>query len=371
MSGRPAGGRAPEGAGSATPRFPTPPRDVCIMMMSAIGDAVHVLPVVSALRRAWPETRITWVIQPLPHRLVYNHPAVDEFLLFHRKRGIRAWEGFHEFRRRLPERSFDLLLALQVYAKAGVLTAMIPARVKLGFDRRRARDLNWLVTDERIPQAPYAHVQDQYFEFLHHLGVDPEPLTWDLVLTDAEREAQADFFERLGAPGCAVVLGSTAVQRMWRDVEGWARVLEEIQHTHGLRPVLVGGPSRREREMADAVLAATKADPVDTLGDDLRRLLYLLEGSVMTVSPDTGPLHISRAVETPVVGLYGYSNPKRAGPYRKYTELVVDGYARWEGEEYDARPEFRDGMERITVEGVLEKVELCVERYVRSGGGSF
>ena len=349
----------------AEPRFATPPRDVCIVMMSAIGDAVHVLPVVNALRRAWPETRLTWVIQPLPHRLVYNHPAVDEFLLFHRGRGLRAWEAFHRFQRRLPERRFDLLLALQVYAKAGVLTGLIPARVKLGFDRRRARDLNWLVTTERIPRAPYAHVQDQYFEFLHYLGVDPEPVTWDLVLTDAEREAQADFFRRLDAPACAVVLGSTGRDRMWRP-EGYARVLEALEFTHGLRPVLVGGPSRREREMADAVTAATRAHPVDTLGDDLRRLLYLVEGSAMTLSPDTGPLHISRAVDTPVVGLYGYSNPKRAGPYGKYGELVVDGYARYEGEEYDARPDFRDGMERITVGRVLEKVELCVERYVET-----
>lgn len=367
MNAAPSVGAGRNGADAPVPAFATPPRELCIVMMSAIGDAVHVLPVVSALRRAWPETRITWVIQPLAHRLVYNHPAVDEFLLFHRMRGLRAWEGFHRFRRELPEKRFDLLLALQVYLKAGILTGLIPARTKLGFDRRRARDLNWLFTNERVPRAPFGHVQDHYFEFLHYLGVDPEPVTWDIVLTGAEREAQADFFARFDRPACAVVLGSTAVERMWRDPEGYGRVLEEIQFTHGLQPVLVGGPSRQEREMADAVLAATRADPVDTLGDDLRRLVYLIEGSAMTLSPDTGPLHISRAVDTPVVGLYGYSNPKRAGPYRKFGELVVDGYARYEGEEYDARPDFRDGMKRITVERVLEKVELCVERYVRGG----
>lgn len=344
------------------------PREICIVMMSAIGDSVHVLPVVNALKRTWPDSRITWVIQPLPHRLVHNHPAVDDFLIFRRTRGMRSWEGFRDFMRRIPSRRFDLLLALQVYLKAGILTALLPAEVKLGFDRRRARDLNWLFTHERIPPRPFGHVQDHYFEFLEYLGVDPEPVVWDLVLTDEERDRQMRFFRRLDRPACAVVLGSTAMDRMWTDAEGWARVLEELEFTHRIQPVLVGGPSAREREMADRVLAATRSRPIDTLGDDLRRLLYLIEGCAMAISPDTGPLHISRAVDTPVVSLFGYSNPKRAGPYRKYTDLIVDGYARHPGEAYDATPTFRDGMGRITPEMVLEKVDLCVERYVKRNG---
>ena len=91
-----------------------------------------------------------------------------------------------------------------------------------------------------------------------------------------------------------------------------------------------------------------------------------MEGSALTISPDTGPLHISRAVETPVVGLYGYTNPKRSGPYRKYTDLVVDGYARHPGEDYPVEHAYRDGMERVTVEMVLEKVALAMERYVEA-----
>ncbi|HEY8483395.1 MAG TPA: glycosyltransferase family 9 protein, partial [Longimicrobiales bacterium] len=96
------------------------------------------------------------------------------------------------------------------------------------------------------------------------------------------------------------------------------------------------------------------------------RLVYLLEGSDLVVSPDTGPLHIARALDVPVVGLYGYTNPKRSGPYRKYEELVVDGYARFPGEDYPCSMEYRPGgMERVTVERVLEKVQLAVDTYVR------
>ncbi|MEJ2204281.1 MAG: glycosyltransferase family 9 protein [Gemmatimonadota bacterium] len=345
-----------------------PPEEICIVMLSAIGDAVHVLPVVNALKRAWPHTRITWVIQPVPHLLVDGHPAIDEFILFRRRRGLRGWMGFAEFARDVRERRFDLLLGLQVYLKAGVLTALAPSRVKLGFDRRRARDMQWLFTDRRIPERAPQHVQDQYFEFLRYLGVPPEPVSWGIHLSDAERERQAEFFETLPSPACAVVVGTSKREKNWMP-ERYARVLEEVQVRHGLTPVLVGGPSAIERELADDVVRRTSAHVVDALGDDLRRLVWILEGSTLSISPDTGPLHISRAVGTPVVGLYGYTNPKRTGPYGAYQDLVVDGYAAHPGEDYPLEHAYRDGMHRVTVEGVLEKVAFAMERYRPPGQG--
>ena len=345
--------------------FSTPPRSVCIVMMSAIGDAVHVLPVVNALKRAWPDTTISWIIQPVPHVLVRDHPAVDEYLLFHRGRGTAAWAGFAQLAQELKERRFDLALGLQVYFKAGIVTGLLPAKIKLGFDRARARDLNWLFTNERIAPHEPQHVQEQYFEFLQHLGVDPEPVEWGIRLSDEELEAQSKFFAEVDRPTCAVVVGSTEEARTWK-AEGYARVLEELENTHGLTPVLVGGPSRHEREIADRILSMTTAHPIDMLGDDLRRLVWLLEGSALTLSPDTGPLHISRALNTPVVGLYGHTNPKRAGPFRGFYDLVVDGYAEFPGEEYPVSAKGRDGMRRISVDMVLEKVQVAMDRYVHN-----
>jgi heptosyltransferase I len=332
-------------------------------MLSAIGDAVHVLPVANALKRHWPESRITWVIQPVPHRLVADHPAIDEFLLFRRRRGLDAWEGFRDLARQYPQEPYDLVLGLQVYFKAGVLTGLAPARVKLGFDRHRARDLNWVFTNERIPFHGQRHVQDQYFEFLEHLGLDPHPAEWNITLTESERAAQGAFFDELARPACAVVVGTSKREKNWTPA-GYARVLEALESDFGLRPVLVGGPSAVEREIADRTLELTRARTVvDTLGDDLRKLVWILDGSRVAISPDTGPLHIARALETPVVGLYGYTNPKRTGPWRRYQDLVVDGYAAFAGEAYPVSPEYRDGMTRVTVAGVLEKIGAALERY--------
>lgn len=343
------------------------PRRVCIVMLSALGDAVHVLPVVNALKASWPTCEITWIIQTVPHRLVSGHRSVDRFLIFRRHRGLGAWQSYRSLVRSFPDEPYDLVLSLQVYFKAGIIAALAPAYRTLGFDRTRARDLNWLFTDERLPFRGERHVQDQYFEFLEHLGVAIEPVVWDLGIHPAERMTQRAFFGRLDRPACAVVVGTSKREKNW-NAEGYARVLEALECDHGLQPVLVGGPSASEREMAERIRSLTRARTIDALADDPRRLVWLLGGSALVISPDTGPLHIARALDVPVVGLYGYTNPKRTGPYRRYGDLVADGYARFAGEQYAISRTCRDGMRRITVEMVLEKVALARERY--PGGGA-
>jgi heptosyltransferase I len=342
-----------------------PPQTICIVMLSAIGDAVHVLPVVNALKARWPAAEITWVIQPVPHKLVAEHRSVDHFLLFHRRKGASAWKSYRDLARNFPARPFDLVLSLQVYMKAGLIAGIAPGRRKLGFDRTRARDLNWLFTDERIPFRGQRHVQDQYFEFLEHLGIaPPSPVVWDIPIRPEERTAQRAFFERIERPACAVVVGTSKQEKNW-NAEGYARVLEALDFEHGMRPVLVGGPSPVERAMAAEIRSLSRSRPLDALGDDLRRVLWILDGSALVISPDTGPLHIARALDVPVIGLYGYTNPKRTGPYRRFEDLVVDGYAEFPGEDYPITPHYRDGMKRVTVEAVLEKVALAREKYRR------
>jgi len=341
-----------------------PPSEICIVMLSALGDAVHVLPVASALKRHWPGTRITWIVQPVPAKLVEGHPAIDELLVFRRRSGPGAWRAYAELRDAVHGRRFDLALGLQVYFKAGVITAMLPARVKLGFDRARARDAQWLFTSRRIPPRAPQHVQDQYFEFLHALGLDEHPVRWNLAPRPDEREPQERFFAELGRPACAIVVGTSKPQKNW-DPERYVPVVEAIHRDHGLQPVLVGGPSPLERAAADHIRTSARVPVVDALGDDVRRLLWLLDGSALVVSPDTGPLHIARALGRPVVGLFGYTNPKRTGPYRAYEDLVVDGYAEYPGEDYPLTHRYRNGMGRVTPEAVLEKVALAMERYVR------
>jgi heptosyltransferase I len=337
------------------------PREIAIVMLSALGDAVHVLPVVSALKRHWPQSRITWVIQPVPQQLVKNHPAVDEFILFRRRRGAQAWRSYAELSKTLGGRRFDLLLNLQVYLKAGLITSTMKADVKLGFDRRRARDMNWLFTTHRIPPRATGHVQDQYFEFLEYLGVDPEPIDWQLHITDEERVAQRAYFAQFDRRVCGIVVGTSKLEKNWLP-ERYARVIEALDVDYNMQCLLLGGPGAAEQAMAERIMRATRAQPVDALADDVRRLLWLIDGCDLIISPDTGPLHIARALDKPVIGLYGYTNPRRYGPYRQPAS-VVDGYARFPGEDYSITQQYRaDGMERVTVEMVLGAVERALQK---------
>ena len=332
---------------------------VCIVMMSAVGDAVHVLPVINALKRHDPACRITWVLQPGPASLVRGHRSVDEVLLFDRAAG---WSAFADIRKALAGRRFDVVLALQVYFKAGIITGLTRAPVKVGFDRARARDLNWLFTNRKIPARPGQHVQDQYFEFLDALGVPHEPVEWDLGPWPDERSWQSEFFETVDAPAAAIVVATSKEQKDWLP-ERWAEVVDQLYERHGLRAVLVGGRSPRELRAEDMIMRRARHAPVSALGSGLRRLVSILDGSALVLSPDTGPLHMAVALDRPVISLIGYSNPKRVGPYRKFRDLLIDAYGE-PGEEYGISMENRmDRMPRITVDQVMEKVGVWADRY--------
>ncbi|MFQ5680399.1 MAG: glycosyltransferase family 9 protein, partial [Gemmatimonadota bacterium] len=321
------------------------------------------LPVVASLRRAWPESRIAWAIQPGPHRLMRGHPAVERFLLFRRELGMRA---LGDFRRQVRPLRFDLVLDCHRHFKAGLVTWMADAPVKLGFDRRRARDFTWLFTTHRLPAREPGHVQEGYFEFLEYLGV-PVVREWDFHFTEEEEAARRAFFTRLGAPGLAVVLRSSRPEKDW-TLEGFARVLEMAVDL-GLRPLLVGGRTAPEERAAAELRAVCRAPVEDARADDPRRLAWLLAGSAVALAPDTGPLHIAVALGTPTVGLYGATDPRRSGPYERFGELLVDRYPARGARRPSprVRPE---GMRRITVSEVGEKLELAVRRYVREPGSA-
>lgn len=336
---------------------------VCIVMMSAIGDVVHVMPVLNALKRHHPGMHVTWVLQPGPAGLVRGHPLVDEILPFERTRG---WRAFTDVRRALRDRRFDLVINLQVYLKAGVITSFAHAPVKLGFDRARARDANWLFTTHRIPPRPMQHVQDQYFEFTDWLGVPHEPVTWGLEpWSDAERAWQREFFATLERPAAPIVVATSKPQKDWIP-ERWAEVCDALYHDFGLQPVLVGGRSPREVRAERVILERTRTAPVNALGrGGLRGLAAILHGSALVLSPDTGPLHLSVALDRPVISLLGYTNPKRVGPYRRFRDLMIDAYGD-PGEDYPLSMEYRpDRMARITVQQVLDKVDRWRQAYFR------
>jgi len=345
---------------------------VCIVLLTGLGDVIHGLPVVNALKRADPATRITWVVEPMPSWALRPHPAVDEVVVFERTRGLA---GVRQLWRDLRGPRFDVALNLNVYLKAVFPAVFSRAPLRVGVDRARAREGVWLFANRHIAPGPVKHTQDLFLDFLPALGIEPGPPEWRLAPTPAEAEAQAAFFGRLrdetgGRPVVSIVTASGNARKDW-TAEGYAAVADVLEHELGFRTLLVGGPGEREVALARAMAERARSHPIWELGDSVRRLLWLLHGSDLVIAPDTGPLHMARAMEVPVVGLFGHTNPWRVGPYRRFEDLWVDHYDDPDERPDAARAEPRHGrMATITPAEVLERVERAVAHYGVGGGKS-
>lgn len=340
-------------------------RGLCVVLLTGLGDVVHGLPIVNAIRAARPDLRLTWVAEPMPAQLLAPHPSIDRVIAWHKHDGFA---GGLELRRQLARERFDLTLNFNIYFKAIVPTLFSRAAVRVGFGRDRARDGVWLAHTHTLPAARRSHTQDMFLEFLDALGVKrPEPLEWRLQPTDAESEAQARFFAQLeGQPVCTIVPASAIRHKDW-PLERQIGLVDALHDAH-FAVVLAGGPGAYETQIATEISTRARRRPVWGMGEGVRRLLWMLAGSDLVIAPDTGPVHLARAVGVPVIGLFGHTNPWRVGPYRAFEDLWVNAYDE-PGQASDPSTfEPKHGrMERITVDDVMHRVRRAVARYgVRS-----
>lgn len=280
---------------------------------------------------------------------------MDELLPFHRERG---WRAYADFANSIRDRRFDVVLDCQRALKAGLLTRMLDAPVKLGWDRARSRDLNWWFCTDHLAPGPVRHMQNELYEFLDWLQV-PVIHEWKIPLEEDQTAARNAFFGTIEEPVLAVVLRSSRADKDW-TLDGYARVVEVARFELGLRPMLVGGGGAAEREDAARLRTMCRADTLDMLGGDLRRLTWLLDGSAAILSPDSGPLHMADALGTPAVGLFGTTDPKYYGPARSL-DLVVDGYTR-PGEDRPSRRRRPGRTREIRPEAVIAALERALER---------
>jgi heptosyltransferase I len=311
----------PSSSAPATP----PPRSICLLRLSALGDVTHVVPLVRTLRHAWPDLRLTWVIGKGEHRLLDGLDGV-RFVEYDKHDGLR---GMLALRRQFSEGPFDALLQMQVAARANLLSAFIPARRRIGYDARRSKDLHGLFVNERIADRRGMHVLDAIGSFCEPLGLRQTEVTWDLPVPDAARAWARTQWPDDGVPTLAISPCSSHVLRNWRS-ERHAAVADHAA-SRGWRVVLCGGRSPLERETTDAIVAAMSAPALDLVGKDtLKQLPALLERADLLMTPDSGPMHIANAMGTKVLGLHAASNPARSGPYsdRRYCVDRYDDAAR-------------------------------------------
>lgn len=327
---------------------------LAILKLSAIGDVVNTVPLVRAIQEARPEWSITWIVGRTEARLVGDLPGV-EFLVFDKARGMAA---VSELRRALRGRRFDVLLLLQRSLRAHLLSLLVPARERLGFDRARAREGHGLFVHRRLPPMQgRAHVLDTLLQFLGLLGMEqPKRPRFDIPVS-AEDRAFAEALLPGDRPTMIISPGSAHPERVWPP-ERYAALAAHAVRRHGLRVALCGGPGEADRRLADAILAHAEVPILDLTGrDTLKRFLCLAERARLVVSPDSGPAHLANAVGTPVLGLYAATECARSGPYFSRA-LCVDRFAEAASRYLGQRPEELPWGKHIHIPGVMELVTV-------------
>ena len=306
-----------------SPEINSPPKRVCILRLSAIGDTCHTVPVVRAIQRAWPRTELTWIVGRVEHGLLAGLEGV-EFVVFDKGRGLAA---YGDVRRQLRGRRFDVLLHMHASMRANLVSLLVSADLRVGMDRARARDGQWLFCNRRISARSRQHVMDGLFEFAQVLGIEPGAPRWDIPLPEEARN-----FARQHIDGSvpALIISPVTGQRLrnyrnWR-AERYAAAADHAARQYGARVLLCGGSTRLESDYGREIVRRAQCDVENLIGrTTLKQLLALLERATVLLCPDSGPAHMATAVGTPVVGLYATSNRHRTGPYLSQ-HLVADRY---------------------------------------------
>jgi heptosyltransferase I len=286
------------------------PQSICILRLSALGDATHVLPVIRRIQSHWPSTKLTWIIGKLEHRLMTGLEGV-EMLVFDKRGG---WLAVHQLRQQLRGRQFDVLLHMQVAARANLLSRLISAPIRMGWNRTRSRDFHHWFCNQQIADVPQQHQVEGFLEFATKLGLPTGPPIWNLpVSTEAQNWARQCL--HAGQPNIVISPCSSHALRNWSPAR-YAQLADFAVEQLDAHILLSGGPSELEQRTALEITQQMRNSCTNLVGkDSLEQSKALLQAADLLISPDSGPVHIANALGTPVLGIYAATWSRRSGPY--------------------------------------------------------
>ena len=341
-----------------------PPQSLCILRLSALGDITHTLPVFYTLRQAWPDTKITWIIGKTEHELVNVIEGV-EFIIFDKKAGFAAYT---KLRNQLKGRQFDILLHMQMSLRASLISLLIKAKTKIGFDRQRAKDGQWLFTNKKIQHHEKQHVIDSFFGFTEAIGVKEKQYIWDIPISEKDIIPAKKLLDNISK---YIIISpcSSKAYRNW-NTKGYAAIADYIKEKYNYDVVLTGGNSEIEKRYAADIVQLCTCSPINLIGKTkIRELLSIIKDADFMISPDSGPAHMATAMATPVIGLYATTNPDRARPYlsskwtvNRYPDAIFTKYnKKIDDVAWGKRVRDEWAMDLISIDDVKHMVDLILQ----------
>ena len=319
---------------------------------------------VERIQRNAPHIKITWVIGKLEYQLVKDIPGI-EFIIFDKGQGSKAYS---ELAAALKGKKFDALFVMQVALRANLAARKIKAKIKIGFDWKRSKELHWLFTNRRIQAQQHPHVLDGFMAFADAIGVPrSDKVRWHIPISteiDIWAQQATHNLDRFAI----ICPAASNPERNWLPLR-YAEVVDYLS-SKGISVVLCGGPGEVDKAMGQQIEVYTRRVVKNFIGQtNLKQMLALLNKACLVIAPDTGPAHMATAVGTPVIGLYAHSNPLRTGPYNNLANVVsvYDKHIKkqkgkdWKALKWGARAKGKDLMSSISSKAVFKKIDKILD----------
>lgn len=338
------------------------PERILLVRLSAIGDVIHGLPALNALRDAFPRAFIAWVVEGGSAELLEGHPALDQVIHLPR-RWWQSLEQVRALRRTLGEHRFDSTVDLQCLTKSALVAWLSGAPRRLGAGGKSGRELSKWFNNVLTPVSA-GHVIEHYLGILQPLGIQSPQVRFDLPERADDREFAIESLEEAGlaADEFAVLNpGAGWPSKLW-PAERYGALAQRLARLHGLASLAVwGGPD--ELPLAERIVATSGGHAVLAPATSLRQLASVMRRAALFVGSDTGPTHLAVAVGTPTISLHGVSRAEWCGAYGPRS-LRLQAYFD-DGSSRQRRTADNRAMRALTVDDVSRG---CSELLARVGG---
>jgi heptosyltransferase-1 len=347
--------------------------NILIVKLSAIGDVIHTLPALNAIRSHFPDAQITWLVEENAASLVEDHEALDRVLVSKRKRwmrGLRSSSFFstiseiYRFIKALRDTYYDMILDFQALLKSGVLIALTRGQRKIGFGKGLEHmEHSYIFLNERIPAVNMEiHALSRGMMLLHAVGIPANEVEYNLPVSNRDREKVNNLLRRYGMRDNKSFIAINPVAKwetkLWAN-EKFAQLADRLIGAYDARIIFTG--AFRDRQTIQDIMSFMKGRAVNLAGDTtLKMLAALYERVYFVVSTDTGPMHMAAAVGTPVVALFGPTAPWRTGPHGSDHQVIQAGLGC--SPCFKRRCETMDCMKLISVEQVLDATFLLFKK---------
>jgi 3-deoxy-D-manno-octulosonic-acid transferase/heptosyltransferase-1 len=302
--------------------------NILIVKLSAIGDVIHTLPSLAVLRRLYPDAHITWVVEEAAADIVKNQPYLDEVIVSRRKSWLKYFKDgqFHRplgeiklFLKQLRQRPYDLVIDFHGLLKSSVIVYFSRGKRKLGYDS--LQELSGLFLNEKIPEDMNKHAVDRYLDFPRYLGAKVDNVEFILPQNnDAEAKVQLLMSNYKLDDKNFIAINPIAYweTKLW-DNDNFARLADLIKENLKMDVVFTGS----EKGTLEGITSKMKTEGINLGGrTSLSELASLYKKARFVITTDSGPMHLAAAVGTPVIALFGPTDPARTGPYGKGHTII-------------------------------------------------